>query len=33
MIMKIQSNFLLLSSAVIFLGFPQLVFADEESRP
>ena len=31
--MKIQSNFLLLSSAVIFLGFPQLVFADEESRP
>jgi len=33
MIMKIQSNFLLLLSAVIFLGFPQLVFADEESRP
>ena len=33
MIMKIHSNFLLLSSAVIFLGFHQLVLADEEGRP
>ncbi|MDB4403525.1 hypothetical protein N9204_01680 [bacterium] len=31
--MKIHSNFLLLSSAVIFLGFHQLVLADEEERP
>jgi hypothetical protein len=33
MIMKIHSNFLLLSSAVIFLGLHKLVLADEEERP
>ena len=33
MITKIHSNFLLLSSAVIFLGLHKLVLADEEERP